>query len=665
MIRAGYFYLVQTKEWLSVQNDKTEGPGEQPLSLFTQGANCEAYRFFGVHRAERAGAEGMICRVWAPNAAAASLVGDFNAWKPGEVPMEPIGGGVWECFLPQTLPQFDSYKFCITSPDGTQTFKTDPYAFHYEAAPGNASKYYDISGFRWRDGAWFRRKREKPHYSQPVNIYEVHAGSWRRFPDGRAFSYEKLAEELVPYVKKMGYTHIELMPMTEYPYDGSWGYQVSGYFAPTSRYGEPKQFMAFVEKCHEAGIGVIMDWVPAHFPKDEFGLARYDGTPCYEYADPRKGEHKEWGTLVFDYGKSEVVSFLISSAVFWLENYHIDGLRVDAVASMLYLDYSRPAGEWIPNKDGGRENLEAVAFLKKLNETVFARFPEVMMIAEESTSWPLVSRPTYSGGLGFNYKWNMGWMNDMMHYMSLDPLYRKFSHDNLTFSFFYAFSENFVLPISHDEVVHGKCSLINKMPGEYGQKFAGVRAFLGYMMAHPGKKLIFMGTEFSQFIEWDYRKELDWLLLDYEQHRKQQQFFRDLNHFYLDNSPLWEIDFSWEGFSWISNDDYTQSVISFRRIDHAGRELIAVCNFLPVKRENYRIGVPREGVYEEVFSTDSAKYGGSGISNGNDIRSSQPGMHGCAQSVSLTLPPLSVFFLRCRKKAKPALSLLKGGSAEI
>ena len=624
--------------------------GDDPLLRFRQGTNCRAYEFFGVHQAERGGETGMVCRVWAPNAAAVSVVGDFNAWDAESDPLAQIGGGVWEIFLPRQFQRFEAYKFCVTAPNGRQVMKIDPYAFHFEAAPGNASKYYDISGFPWKDGAWFRHKREKQHYSQPVNIYEIHAGSWRRYPDGSVFSYDKLADELVPYLKDMGYTHVELMPVTEYPYEGSWGYQVSGYFAPTSRYGEPKQFMSFVEKCHEAGIGVIMDWVPAHFPKDEFGLAKFDGTPCYEYADPRKGEHKEWGTLVFDYGKNEVISFLISSAVFWLENYHIDGLRVDAVASMLYLDYSRKDGEWVPNRDGGRENLEAVAFLKKLNETVFARFPEVMMIAEESTSWPMVSRPTYCGGLGFNYKWNMGWMNDMMHYMSLDPLYRKYSHDNLTFSFFYAFSENFVLPISHDEVVHGKCSLINKMPGTYEQKFAGVRAFFCYMAAHPGKKLTFMGTEFSQFIEWDYEKELDWLLLGYEQHRKQQAFFRDLNHFYLANSPLWEVDFSWEGFAWIANDDYTQSVIAFRRIDKAGRELIAVCNFLPVRRDGYRIGAPWPGIYEEIFSSDAEKYGGSGLSNGRNIRSSEPGMHGCAQSIGLTLPPLSVIFLRCRHK---------------
>lgn len=621
-----------------------------PLYLFHQGTNCKAYEFMGVHKAVCGEKAGMSCRVWAPNARGVSIVGDFNQWDPKVNRMKKISSGVWECWLPFELEQFALYKFCITTPEGKDILKSDPYAFHYEIVPGNASKYYDISGYRWHDAAWSHQKETKPHYNQPVNIYELHLGSWRRYPDGNVFSYDKLADELIPYVQDMGYTHIELLPVTEYPYDGSWGYQVTGYFAPTSRYGEPKQFMRFVDRCHQAGIGVIMDWVPSHFPKDEYGLAKFDGTPCYEYADPRKGEHKEWGTLVFDYGKNEVISFLISSAVFWLEQYHIDGIRADAVASMLYLDYSRKEGEWIPNEKGGKENLEAVAFLRRLNEMVFARFPQVMMIAEESTSWPMVSRPTYCGGLGFNYKWNMGWMNDMMHYMSLDPIFRKFNHDNLTFSFFYAFSENFVLPISHDEVVHGKNSLINKMPGSYEQKFASVRAFISYMIAHPGKKLIFMGTEFSQFSEWDYRRELNWNLLDYEQHRKQRDFFRDINHFYLEHPALWEDDFSWEGFAWISNDDYKQSVIAFRRMGKTGKEIIAVCNFLPVCRENYRIGVPYAGTYEEVFSSDDARYGGSGVKNGNNIRSSVPPMHGCAQSVSLTLPPLSVIYLQCRRK---------------
>ncbi len=628
----------------------------QEAEAFRLAGNVRAYEVLGCHSA---GDEGYIFRVWAPQARTVSLVGEFNNWDPEALPMTLVGEeGIWECAT-QEVHEFDAYKYYIESSNGKGVMKADPYAFHFETRPSNASKVYNLEGYAWGDSAWQRRKSETSVYDCPVNIYEVHLGSWRQYPDGSPFSYEKMGDELIPYVQEMGYTHIELMPIMEHPYDGSWGYQVTGYYAPTSRYGTPKDFMAFVDRCHQAGIGVIIDWVPAHFPKDECGLYRFDGTPCYEYADVRKGEHREWGTCVFDYGRAEVRAFLISNALFWLDQYHVDGIRVDAVASMLYLDYNRRDGEWVPNQFGGKENLEAVEFLRILNEQVFAAYPKTMMIAEESTSWPMVSRPTSDGGLGFNYKWNMGWMNDMLHYVSLDPWFRKFNHDNLTFSFFYAFSENFVLPISHDEVVHGKGSLINKMPGSYEEKFAGMRSFLGYMMAHPGKKLFFMGCEFGQFKEWDFENGLDWLLLDYESHRMLQHYVRSLNHFYRDQTALWENDFSWDGFSWIAHDDYAQSIIVFRRVDHKGRELVVLCNFTPVLREPYRIGVPAFGTYAEVFNTDAAEFGGTGVVNGT-LETEPVSMHGFAQSLNLTVPPLSVLFFEL-KKEKPYPTGKKSG----
>ena len=631
-----------------------ENDGRTELELFHSGENYHAYRFMGAHKLNIDGTEGIMFRTWAPNAKSVSVVGGFNDWDRTRNWMHRISdGGCWETFIPYLTDSYTMYKYSIETYDGSCVMKSDPYAYHYETRPNTASVYVDIDGYEWHDQDWKQYKREHESYSNPMNIYEIHAGSWRKYKDGNCFSYGKLADELIPYLQEMGYTHVELMPITEYPFDASWGYQVTGYYAVTSRYGSPHDFMSFVDRCHQAGISVIIDWVPAHFPRDAHGLARFDGTPCYAYADWRKGEHKDWGTLVFDYGRNEVVSFLISSAIFWLDYYHVDGIRVDAVASMLYLDYSRRDGEWVPNKFGGKDNLEAVAFLQRLNEAAFRYFPEVLMIAEESTSWSMVSRPTYMGGLGFNYKWNMGWMNDMLHYSSLDPLYRPFNHDNLTFSFFYAFSENFILPISHDEVVYGKASLINKMPGNYEMKFAGERTFLAYMMAHPGKKLTFMGTEFGQFKEWDYYCELDWMLLEYPAHQNMKRFVSTLNHFYIENSPMWEVDFTWEGFQWISNDDYTQSCISFRRIDKSGNELIIVCNFQPVLRENYRIGVPFAGTYCEVMNTEWSEFGGCGISNGTAIVSDDIPMHGLEQSVSLTLPPLSVMYFKCtRKKPK-------------
>ncbi len=617
-----------------------------PIYLFHEGSNSRAYDLLGCHLlgVGKDAEEAVFC-TWAPHAAAVSVVGDFNNWDPLANPLERLNdAGLWRGSIHGIL-EFDCYKYCVTTTKGDRRLKTDPYGFHAETRPGTASKAYCIEGYAWHDGEWQAEKASANPFEKPINIYELHAGSWKTYPDGKPYSYAKLAEELIPYVKAMGYTHVELMPLNEYPFDGSWGYQPTGYFAPTSRYGTPKDFMRFVDECHCAGIGVILDIVPAHFPKDAHGLFEFDGQSCYEYSDLAKREQPDWGTMVFDFGRGEVMSFLISSACFWVEQYHIDGLRVDAVASMLYLDYGRKSGQWRPNQKGGRENLEAVELIRRMNSAVLSTYPGTLMMAEESTSWPLVTKPPHDGGLGFNFKWNMGWMNDMLQYMATDPVMRASRHGNITFSFMYAFSENFVLPISHDEVVHGKRSLLNKMPGSYDEKFANTRVFFAFMMAHPGKKLLFMGAEIGQFIEWDYKKALDWHLLEYPRHKELSRFVCNLNRFYLGEPAFWQFDTSQEGFAWIAHDDAAQNIIAFRRIARNGSEVIVVCNFAPVVREKYRIGVPKPGVYHEVLNSDAQDYGGWGHTN-NPANSTNVPMHGQKQSIVITIPPLAAVFLK-------------------
>ena len=629
---------------------KSAAPAAEKRSeLFYSGRDCRAFDYMGAHPFVQDGEQGYLFRVYAPEAEKVSVMGEFNDWKRDADYMTRDEQGIWEKFIPN-IPEYAAYKYSVWAKSGDVFDKSDPYGFHFETRPGNATKAYDLDGYEWGDASWLDWRKKHLPYSNPVNIYECHLGSWKMHEDGNFYSYRQLADELVPYVKEMGYTHIEFMPLTEYPFDGSWGYQVIGYFAATSRYGTPKDLMYLIDKAHQAGLGIIMDWVPAHFPKDGCGLVEFDGSHLYEYADPLKMEHKEWGTRVFDYGKVSTRNLLFSSAMFWIEKFHMDGLRVDAVASMLYLDYNRQ-GEWRPNVHGGRENLEAVDFLRLLNEYILTDHPDVMMIAEESTAWPMVTKPGYDGGLGFNFKWNMGWMNDMLCYCSADPFFRKDMHDKITFSFMYAFSENYILPLSHDEVVHGKCSLISKMPPPYENQFGGLRALYGYMAAHPGKKMLFMGGEFAQFSEWAYQRGLDWMLLDYPAHRQMQAYVKALNHFYLATPQLWEQDTDWRGFEWISHEDNRNNIIAFRRVAKDGSDIVVVVNFSPEEQQEYRIGVPITGTYEEIFTSDKTEFGGSGMANGKLKTENKP-MHGQEQSIVLKIPRFGVLFFKGKARAK-------------
>lgn len=616
--------------------------------LFHQGTNYHAYEYMGAHVHDSK----VVFRVWAPNAVAVYVTGDFCNWGIGDRMERVTEGGIWEVTLESELfEKSPIYKYRILSQSG-EKLKADPYGFAMEKPPNTASVVTKPSTYKWRDKGWIEHRRKtmanNAFYAQPVNIYELHLGSWKRDEEGEYLTYSEIAADLVNYVKQMGYTHIELMPVMEHPFDGSWGYQVCGYYAPTARYGTPDDFKAFVDTMHEAGIGVILDWVPAHFPKDAHGLYEFDGTPLYEYQGRDRMEHKNWGTRCFDVGREEIQSFLISNAVYWAEVFHADGLRVDAVASMLYLDYDREPGEWVPNAYGDNKNLEAIAFFKKLNSYMADEYPDVMMIAEESTAWGNLTG-FENGGMGFSMKWNMGWMNDILSYVQLDPIYKKFHHEKTTFSLTYSFNERYTLPISHDEVVHGKKSLLDRMPGEYETKFANTRAFMTYMMTHPGKKLMFMGGEIGQFREWDYEGQIEWFLLDYDMHAKLQLFFADINHFYLSHPELYEIDGWWDGFKWINPDDKDRSILSYRRIDRAGNELVVVVNFTPVRYNDYLIEVPESGVYEELINSDDEKYGGTGVLNKGRLVSVK---NEDKNILSINVPPSGALILSLKPKAK-------------
>ena len=630
--------------------------------LFKQGKHFKLYEKLGAHLVENEGVKGTLFAVWAPNAAQVSVVGDFNGWSPEEAPMEPRldGSGIWELFVPG-VGHGSLYKYMIRNAQtGWVLEKFDPFAFFNELPPKRASIVWDLS-YEWNDTAW-QKKAKRGSLQQPWSVYEVHAGSWKKSGAGEAdyISYRDMAEQLVPYVKEMGFTHVEFLPLTEHPYAGSWGYQTTGYFAPTSRFGDPQDLMYLIDAFHKEGIGVIMDWVPSHFPEDNYALAQFDGTRLFEHEDPRKGYHPDWKSLIFNYGRYEVRSFLISSALFWADRYHVDGLRVDAVASMLYLDYSRQAGEWEPNIYGGNENLEAISFMRELNEAMYTNFPEIQMIAEESTSWPMVSRPVYLGGLGYGMKWMMGWMHDSLKYFKTDPIFREYHQNDITFSLYYAFTENFMLPLSHDEVVHGKGSLLQRMPGDEWQRFANLRALFGYMFTHPGSKLLFMGGEIGQYAEWNYKSSIDWHLTEFEPHQGIQQLIRDLNKLYKSEKALYEMDFSAQGFEWVDLNDHRNCVVSFlRKAADESDYVLVVCNLTPVPHENYRLGIPQGGKYTVIFDTDRKEYWGSGYTDRQEYTAEEIPRNGRSYSMALTLPPLSVVVLKPATEKKTVQKVQK------
>ena len=645
--------MTEEKTWANISRFQTY--------LFNSGDNFKSYEMLGSHKVKIDGVDGWRFAVWAPKAVSVRVVGDFNDWNGYDKMLERIEtSGVWYGFFTD-IEEGMLYKYAIEAENGETYYKADPYAVKSELRPGTASVTKDISNnYKWGDKAWISARSKNSTLTEPMNIYEIHIGSWKIHDDGSFYTYRELADELDPYVKKMGYTHIELMPITEYPFDGSWGYQVTGFFSATTRYGESEDLKYLIDKCHKNHIGIIMDWVPAHFPRDAHGLRMFDGTPVYEYADPRLGEHKDWGTMVFDYSKSDVISFLISSAYFWAEQYHIDGIRVDAVSSMLYRDYSRNDGEWVPNEYGGNGNLEAVDFLKKLNKIMGTEFPNFMMVAEESTAWPLVTAPPENDGLGFNYKWNMGWMNDTLRYMGMDPYFRKDNHSLLTFMMMYAYSENYILPLSHDEVVHGKGSMLNKMFGEYDEKFAAYRTLLGYYMTMPGKKMLFMGGEFGQMLEWRYDDQLEWNVLEIDKHKRLHQYVKDLNHFYMENKALWELDTSWDGFRWVNEADSENSVLSYiRRGRHAADNVVVVANFTPVERPIYKIGVPLAGEYEVVFHSSAVKYGGNKRITKKVYKTKNMQFSDMMYTIEVAIDGNSVMFLKKKPADKAAASKKK------